>query len=79
MVRNWISTLARPPDIVCLQETKADLFRLDLALNHIFSGTQQIIAPATNTRGGIAILISPSLVILSSGLYHDNQAAWVTL
>lgn len=42
-------------------------------------GYQKIVAPPDETRGGTAILISPSIPIISSGTLQDNELSWVLL
>lgn len=56
-IHNWLKALPKLPDILCLQEIKANHFRLDHALNFIFPDSNQIIAPSNDTCGGTALLL----------------------
>lgn len=66
-VRSWLNSLPKAPDVLCLQEIKANHFRLEQSLNFIYPNSNQIIAPPISTCGGIALLLSPTLSIISSG------------
>lgn len=79
IIRNWVASLTKPPDILCLQELKANHFRLEQALEFILPSSHKIIAPPNGICGGTTILLAQSLLVVSSGIILDNQAAWVKI
>jgi exonuclease III len=79
VVKNWTKSLGHPLHIMCLQEIKADHFRLTQALRTILPGYQTAIAPPEGTRGGVAILVHPDISIRQEGTLDFGQAAWAQL
>jgi exonuclease III len=65
--------------VLCLQEIKANDFRLQQALRTILPDYNTVVAPPEGTRGGTAIMVHPEFSIQGKGSLNFGQAAWVQL
>lgn len=77
VVKLWLQSLQPKVDILALQETKADPFRLDVALRAILPNFTHFLSAPIDGRGGSAILISPKFKIRSSGSVDLSRAVWL--
>jgi exonuclease III len=67
IIKNWLQGLHKWIDILVLQESKADDFRLETALAYRLPTYQIVISYPNNGYTGTALLVHPSLTIKSSG------------
>lgn len=77
IISKWVSDQPLVPDILCLQEVKADGFRLDAALRMILPEHLAVILLPMLGNGGTAVLVHPSIKIEESGQFRRGQVAWV--
>lgn len=71
-ISNWLSMLKNKPNIFCLQEIKADGFKLALALELILPKYTQTVAVPMESRGGSVILSHLDLLIESSSSINKS-------
>jgi exonuclease III len=67
LIRNWLSLLKKPIDILLLQETKIDAIETDTTLRFLLPNYNSIISYPNNSKGGTLMAIHPSITIISSG------------
>jgi exonuclease III len=79
IARNWLSNFRHPVHVLLLQELNIDSFLLATTLSYICLTFTQLVAPAIEGRGGTAILLDPTLLVVHSGIAVDGRAAWAQI
>lgn len=79
IIKQWIRALPYQLDVLCLQETRAEDFRLNATLSSILPGYSKIISPSQEGRGGTAILLHPNVVVRAQGILANGRAAWAQI
>jgi exonuclease III len=79
LIRNWLSSLEKPIDILLLQETKTHTFKTETTLRFLLPNYNSVISYPHNSKGGTLIAIHPSITIINSGTTLASRIAWAEL
>lgn len=72
VVSRWVADQPGQPAFLCLQEIKAEGFRLDAALKMILPDHRVIVSLPNLGSGGNAILVHPEIDIVDSGGFQKG-------
>jgi exonuclease III len=79
IVRSWLNGLARPLDIICIQELRAQPGIISLQLQNIFpQGTAQIDC-LDNNSVGCAVVAASHITVLDKGSRGDGSFTWIRI